>query len=363
VGKAVVSQNEQVPIRFAMHNASNTALSGLRTVVTQHVRWQAGTHSAATSMVVAEASYDPSLSPGATPGPMTAQDKSKAGRVSTRKAAQKQVVERLQFGEGQSGLLHILPGALDSYQGQLISVSHSVAVIGTTPGTCTTNPQISQQIFIQPSLGVGEQLEAVDPVTHQPTYAGAEAVQATGTPWATTGWNPTAAPTYEVVMGNAIMGGAASAPVESDVDPPDYGVFSATAAPAPPPATRGYSALISELDASYDDVGAIQRFVNDPVGGTLLRQITPHQFGEIISKVDFSLDQPRAAKILSDNAMPGITTNHLIAALKMLPQGSLGRVDIVRDLGPICTDIAQNKAALKQHVSDFEAILCGAVFT
>jgi hypothetical protein len=348
VGKKAVCQNEVVPIQVAVHNGSNTTLSALKTVITQEVHWNAQGHAASASLIVAVDTYDPAQCPGATPSPMSKEDRTKAGRVRTANEACKQIVEKLRSGQGQRGSLCISSAALDSYEGQLITVRHFVSVVSSTSGCCTTNPKTKQQIYIQPALAAA--------VTEQPSYAGASAVESTGMPWEAPGWNPTAAPSYDVFMGDAVMGGVAGDDMptdHADMPPPSYHVAARGGA-------KTYASLVAELDASYDDVGAIQRFVEDPEGGAVLRGISPAQFGELVTKVDFSLDQPRAAKILSDNAVPGITTEHLIATLTLLPQDSLCRVDIVRDLGPVCVDIAQNKSKLKQQISDFEAILCGS---
>jgi hypothetical protein len=350
---ALTTRNDQLNLSFACKNDSTTALVGVDCVITENINWSAGGHRAAATRVVARQHFDPSSVGG------TERLKQKNKNVSAdsvSEAAMRDVFNQLQGGGAQSSTLVMAADARDSYNGQIVRCCHYLQVCLQT-GCCITNPEVHTPVFVGPPQMPVVQAHAVAVVVLPERDA---SMQPSAPPVMPADWNSAkvSAP-YQVPMAHAILGGTAEAGPDGEEyspPPPMYGASTAASASAPSVPQGSLAELHVSLDATFDDIGAIRRFIEAPESEFVLHTLTPADFAQIVAKVGLSFDQPLAAVLLADQLGAAMSCAHLAAAIHTA--SSLARTDLVNKVAPLCHDLSTNSAAIKSTLSPFELMVC-----
>jgi hypothetical protein len=258
--------------------------------------------------------------------------------------SQQFVMNKLMAGGDGAATLLVSPAAHDSYDGSLIQVRHMYTIRGET-GSCMTNPQTAAPVFILPIKG--------ESVPMQPV-GGEVVVEVQPSPFQGD-WQPVMAPVFALPMAGAALGGL----VEER-----EGAGWVIAAPAARAAVdvTSLASLMTELESTYDDVGAIEKYAEDPTNQGWLMALTPDEYGTLVAAVAFVLDQPSSAETLAKVMGGKFSLHHIGAYLAKTEWGNPSRVEIIKKLAPEIANWEEQKAATLEvwHLSPFEKMLVGS---
>lgn len=265
------------------------------------------------------------------------------------------VFKQLQAGATRSSLT-LAMDTRDSYAGQIITCTHTMMVTLQT-ACCVTNPEVHTNVFVQPELPSSAANVApgvVQGVVVMPEID--KVYEVPSAPPLPEGWSGVPEPEYEVPMAQAVLGGMGSEGPETGEEEGQsiYPVATPTGGAGTMVQQGSLAALHTDLDATFDDLGTIRKFLAAGYGPALAT-ITPSDFGALVAKVSFSLDQPNAAEVLAQQLGDAMTCAHAAAGARA--GSDLARTDIVKKLVPLCRDRAQNVDQIKQILSPFELMV------
>ncbi len=237
--------------------------------------------------------------------------------------------------------------ALESFQGRLISVTHSVELLLDT-GTFVSDPTVSADIFVYKQegggVGGGGQGYGGQGYGYAPPLPGIgqqqeqqQAFVAPSAPPVPPGWNPVTAPcTYQ--------------------DPPAPTGASTTAGGGGG-AGLTIDGLLATLEQSFDAIADTERWVQAGGGAAF----TPSDLARAMQAVNLKLAQPLVMHALMQ--APGaraITCEHVVAAARASEESQRG--DVVRQMGPHCVDGQDAPRTVKPYLSPFQWTLVAPSF-
>ena len=162
--------------------------------------------------------------------------------------------------------------------------------------------------------------------------------------------------TYADTDAFVVLGGDAIFLPEEDPDP--YEFFNRSPArPLPPAYAPSLSNLYEEMLTSVEDLEILQRKVSDDGWKSLLRQISPDEFGAIIGHVNMDFNQPRIAILLAPllNGGENFTCEYCAAAVRST--AAWNRSTMVEHLVAFVVDLAINKHLILAELSHWDQII------
>jgi len=281
-------------------------------------------------------------------------------------------------------------GARESYVGQLIQVSHFVRIEFQT-GAFLKNPHVEVPIHI-----VGTAMPDTTQQAHQPAVAsGAGAAYRVSPPAeklipATTGVSTNTATSEAVVEttvsyeaeivadGNKKTKSQIPMATARPLPIPDDAVEATTASYddvivlggdavlraesrrrltdlvplAPPSVDVSLQTLLAEMRSSINDFDLISEKLLADEWVCLFQSLTPDEFGNIISRVHDEFDQPRVAMLIVPHLKPGLTSRHIVAALRKTSDQH--RAVMAQRLLPLCVDANANRKLIIAELNEWE---------
>lgn len=237
----------------------------------------------------------------------------------------------------------------DSYQGHLVRISHYLKIKIRTKMS-VTNPTISIPLRIgnAPSR-TRESLSGPSPVNVQPTYEPEIAVypQQENVPLVSAVPIPSGAmhASMTTASESVIILGGEAVQVEDDQRLADL-------IPVPPPTQNEVSleSLVREMASSVNDYDIIARHLREPSWKQFLQNLSPDDFGTIISYVNVDFEQPRVAVLLANDMR--LSGAHLISALRNTSHWN--RAHMVQRLLPFCVDLNTSYNLIQQELNEWE---------
>mmetsp|Transcript_583 Transcript_583/g.1133 ORF Transcript_583/g.1133 Transcript_583/m.1133 type:complete len:325 (-) Transcript_583:65-1039(-) len=131
-------------------------------------------------------------------------------------------------------------------------------------------------------------------------------------------------------------------PYSAALPPDDVGQALPFPEPAAPQAAQ-MSAVAAKLKSSLGGMNDIEDIVKDPANSHLFSSLSPSDFAELVKTIKFSMDQPQGAVLLARGLTQrkGLTCAHIAAAIQAA--SSLSHQDVLKELLPLCSDVASNK--------------------
>ena len=118
--------------------------------------------------------------------------------------------------------------------------------------------------------------------------------------------------------------------------------------------------LLDLLTASVNDGEIIDEKVNDGEWDDVFSSLTPIDYSKIISKVDLDHYQPKIALKVAEKIDP-FTCNYAIAAIRGCSDWN--RINVLKKLLPLCSDLEENKDSITQELTDWERFSTEKDFT
>lgn len=114
--------------------------------------------------------------------------------------------------------------------------------------------------------------------------------------------------------------------------------------------------LYDEMVASVDDFDIITGYLQNDGWRELFENVTPEEYGMIITYVTMDFDQPRVASLLASHVNGGILTCQYVAAAV---RGALDvhKATMVQRLAPRCVDLGQNGNLISNELSEWDRII------
>ena len=235
------------------------------------------------------------------------------------------------------GTLIIPPNVLDTYTGHLITVSHRIEVEVKT-GCCISNPSLYIPIWIGQPSSQGHEVYTPPP----PCAPGIVQAPAIVVP------DSDIYPVIQIPSSSVLP--VASAPVEeieSDVNVP------------PSAEVPTFDVLLREMKGTVSHLDMIERKIRDSDWSQVWQQMTPSQFGKVVSRVQLGFDQPRVAKALADE-IPLFRCEFVVSTLRYTVDHQ--RTLMVEQLLPCCSDLKRNKDLILQELTDWEKLVTESSF-
>lgn len=125
------------------------------------------------------------------------------------------------------------------------------------------------------------------------------------------------------------------------------------------PAT--YEGLMQAMDETLEDLILLEKYISDEKFGfrDILANLTPQQFGTVVSSVDYGFDQSSVASMLQELMGPKFTCEHVATAVRMCPEKT--RSEVVRATGRKAVDFEQNRHVIASCLSKMDEILLDTI--
>jgi hypothetical protein len=123
--------------------------------------------------------------------------------------------------------------------------------------------------------------------------------------------------------------------------------------PMAPPAS--VELLISEMRTSINDYEIVSEKLMDERWTQVFQDLTPEQFGSILSCVHVAFDQPRVALLLAPHLSRGLTCEYIVAAIRNTTDHH--RAMMLQRLLPHCTDASINHSLIRSELNEWETTL------
>jgi hypothetical protein len=104
----------------------------------------------------------------------------------------------------------------------------------------------------------------------------------------------------------------------------------------------------------------LRDLLNDASWATLVENLSPREFCATVSSAGRA-QGPKVAQDLARAMYPALTTRHLLAVLYTFPESSL-RIEVVRLIAPLTSDLPANMALIEQELSAAELAHLRAIF-
>ena len=396
VNKSLFCAGETALVQVAVSNNTDIELESLHVAITQSVQYSAKGHSKSFSNIIGSGVLNPSVFRA-------------AGGKGTSLDLHALRDELLKSNENSSRILGVAisSSSLPSYKGSLLSVEYCVSIVGKLQSSfATTAPTIVLPLHVQPpvsTIALDTVISAVSPfaqsgfqgvylteyygtfTNNQGQYTIPSAPQMISSVPIPSDWSAVAMPLV-VINQPFVVGGQPvyadrkldGAPSEGAVFTPEYDTSASPASGINSPysfnailtaTTSPFDTLITSLRTSFDQVNVIRSFIDCArYGGPhsmeygLLCSISPITFGSIISEIKFTTDVNNGAILLAQGMISvnnPLTCAHVASAVQVQPEYSSTRTDLVKLLGPLCSDIQTNKQEMLRPLTEFQRVICG----
>ena len=344
-------------IDFACKNQSTRGITCAEITVQEYVEWRAGHRRNETKHGVASVAIRPTarwkeLEKSDFKVQQSREKKSTDTFRNEQNALYAEIHKAIHDGDNRA-MIKIKPFARQSFDGELMNVSHLLKIKVYTAGHCTENPTI--KVLMQ--LGTPSSLAA------QTASASGEAEISVA---AATGAEPSAPPLPSaqpsaewasavvaqpvVVPQSAVVtGGGLTWQGEGEID---FGSAPLAVAEVEPTLTN----LLGEVKTSVGALGTVRkRLDDDKWRSAVFDAMTPTQFAQVVKAVQIEFDQAAMAELLAP-AMNGgnFTHEYIIAALRVVSDWI--RTQLLSKLLPLCTDIKKNVNVIGMELTEWEMV-------
>jgi len=332
LSKAVVNVKDQMTLGIVIENDSAVEVDTMEVTLFQVNKYRAKRHEKTTREVIVKQSFKGEVLPTSA--------KKKENVVKTDKVElYKKLYAELNAQDDSSKFnmtFFLRPNIRESFTGKLIHVSHEIKVSLKTKNL-VTNPETFLRFKVLPSA------DAFDETYRTKFFFGIpDTNQIKGDL------------NRKAVMKQEDRWVTLSKELELDTSDtksqPDLSTTEKSAAPS-------FQNIIKEMDDSYEDRNLIEKYINDESLGYLqiLKELTPSQFGTVVSIVDFTYDQSVIARALAATIGSKFTCEHIASACRLVPESN--RADIANATLPKAVDRKENQSIVDDCLSTFAKIM------
>ena len=367
VDDTLLGRGQAVGVGVAVKNESTAKARRLYVNITESVEWRAHGHGHQAKRTIAHAEFDPREIHGLSE--MSKQTLKAARNDADRTYAA--ILETLTSGNQRSSLT-VLPDARDTYAGGVLSVRHYVAVRLKTP-SCITDPDLELPVRVGtriPHEHIGTGLVAV-PVIAMPVAMPLDSEEKASITTKPSDWQGAIVAEPSVVaMGEAMVGGVLRENGETEQaeeTPYDSNYGWETAASHARVGTQ--EALMERMDRTTHALSLIKGLLERDdshcdeaeAWRSLFGALGPMEFGQITEKVQLEFDQAPVAELLARHLTAGVTTAHILSAIRSVAPNQ--RAAVVNVLAPLCADLADTvqQDRISEELTDWERVQTRAV--
>jgi hypothetical protein len=326
----VLEKGQTAKLSLSCRNNSTESVEKVEAKLVQITRWYAGGHTDEQKRILQEMSFD-------TQG--LDRKIKMLERGQSEREDQVQILEELRRG-ANSHMVTMPPGALNTYEGQVMSIKHELRIKVIT-SFCIDNPRV-----VIP-MRTGESGNAS--TSHPPASAPhADLTESAILPQGFSGGAVQSSVVY-VSSGQVHTGGAAM-----DGENEEF-VIEAVGEAAP----ISLETLFKEMTDSVADLEIVCRRIADSSWAPIFRTMSSTNFGKMIKLVDLDFDQPNVAVVVAEQ-IPNVTCQYVVAAVRAASKWN--RPTMVEKLVPFCTDLVTNQQIILAELSDWDKIVTERVF-
>jgi hypothetical protein len=326
----VLEKGQTAKLSLSCRNNSTESVEKVEAKLVQITRWYAGGHTDEQKRILQEMSFD-------TQG--LDRKIKMLERGQSEREDQVQILEELRRG-ANSHMVTMPPGALNTYEGQVMSIKHELRIKVVT-SFCIDNPRV-----VIP-MRTGESGNAS--TSHPPASAPhADLTESAILPQGFSGGAVQSSVVY-VSSGQVHTGGAAM-----DGENEEF-VIEAVGEAAP----ISLETLFKEMTDSVADLEIVCRRIADSSWAPIFRTMSSTNFGKMIKLVDLDFDQPNVAVVVAEQ-IPNVTCQYVVAAVRAASKWN--RPTMVEKLVPFCTDLVTNQQIILAELSDWDKIVTERVF-
>jgi hypothetical protein len=122
-----------------------------------------------------------------------------------------------------------------------------------------------------------------------------------------------------------------------------------------------YDTLLGEMSSSIDDLTIVTRYAsNVNKRASFIRSLDASQVAKLMSYVDEIFDQPAVMDIFA-GLIKGFNCDYVLKSMQIMTDYS-ARVELVKRVGPKCSDWALNKTNIRDICSVLEQMLLESTF-
>jgi hypothetical protein len=311
-------------------------IQSVNAILTEYCEWWAGERRESTSRVLIRHDF----------GHFVGLDRVLSrGQVSDTASPQDLDTIFREMNEGtHSADIQVPMNALNSFQGSLIKIKHTLEIIVQTK-CCITNPTISIPVQIG---------EKGDYSTSAPALAASSLPGDAVIPSHFSEDSTIVASTIVVPGTNITVGGPAMEhETEEDVvfAPLDVGTAKLT------PSLESLLRAMKESVADYDLIGSKGR---DPEWRSVFESLSTSDYEKILKQVDSDFDETRVAVAVAQLVGGKFTCDYVVTALKVVSDWN--RSNVCEKLLPYCADLKDNQGKIQSELSDWEKLVTQMAF-
>jgi hypothetical protein len=306
-------------------------------ILTEYCEWWAGRHRESTSRELIRHDF----------GHFAGMDRVLSrGQVADTASSQDLDTIFREMNEGtHSADMQVPMNALNSFQGSLIKIKHTLQIIVQTK-CCVNNPTISIPVQI------GKKGD--------PTCAPASASAASSLPGDAVipshffGDSTTVASTIVVPGTYITVGGPA---MEHETEEDVHVAFLDVGTTKLTPSLKNLLKAMKESVADYDLIESKGR---DPEWRSVFESLSTSDYEKILNQVDSDFDETRVAVAVAQLVGGKFTCDYVVTALKVASDWN--RSHVCEKLLPYCADLKANQGKIQSELSDWEKLVTQVAF-
>ena len=356
LSKTVIKQHDSFTVSFTVLNQSLVKISKIEVGLFQTIHLEAKKKRAYKKIPLVMENFDPKDLKGS----------DKVKKVDKTLSPDEQAAKVLKIlnsdnsSEKMTFKFNLRPDAFESFKGKKIRVRHSILIRLKTAGGFS-NVELKSVVKVLPcgknlkeyyieKAGVEHHGEHKKTTCRLVTSDDIEEDEDENVPEFDNGNNQLR--TFLVPRNSKLVLGQSTRPLYVE---PDQTVGFAKKYPAT------YEGLVQAMDETLEDYTLIERYISDASLGfkDILANLTPEQFGSVVSSVDHTYDQSAVATVLQKLMGPKYTCMHVATAVRMCPEQT--RSEIVRATARKAADFNENRPQIEKCLSKMDTILLDTI--
>ena len=339
-----IGQGEKMAVNFACKNESSSGIQFASAQIKQKIHWKSGSHNAGSQRVLASAYFR--LDKGME---MSTKDEMKLmkdsdygpGMISNAVGNDlfRELLATVQEGTNQVSLT-IPSNACHTYNGQLMTVSHTLKIkvktpfFSTDPETKVAIQLVTPDIFSQ---------EGDDHALEHPNPSSSLLPD---------GWDASEVKTSAMTSGsgNVVYGGEISTgETEDEIAVSSFHTPRDLGGPSEP----SLRVLLKELESSLSVKSTIQEKLQDSSWQIVVRDLQPQDVVAVVKAARMEFDQTEVAELIAP-AVGNFTCDYIVVLIRSTADWL--RIQFVQKLLPFCVDVKTNSDSILNELTHWEKI-------
>lgn len=315
-------------VSVACHNNSTVTIQTVQARLIERVKWTAGSHSSSSNVNLDLFVFNKNM-------------KGTERQIAAGKSRVdlNQIYQKIVNGTN-AGSLTLPPRALNSYNGSLIRVEHSVVVTIDTP-CCIDNPTIYIPCLVTEHTIASEVVIAPAVLMTHPTE---EIPMASAS-----------------VVTTSVVYATSSMAVYGNKPELDIAVLPTPSAPMEPfDSSPSVSRLLKDMENCITGVEILEKRVVEPSWQPLFTALRPDEYYKILRGLASDFDQVKVAVMLA-RIVSVFSCDHVVLALRAVTEWN--RPSIIEQLIPFCRDFPNNHSKIRNELTDWERIVTERAFS